>query len=50
MADNRIFFYHSTVLSVRDGTVSKEFYTEVRGEEIEPDLGKNIGFKSGSAI
>ncbi|WFN34116.1 VOC family protein [Methanogenium sp. S4BF] len=50
MADNSIFSYHSTVLFVRDVAASKKFYTEVMGEEIELDLGKNIGFKSGIGI
>lgn len=44
------FSYHSTVLFVEDVERSRKFYTEVMGEEIELDLGKNIGFKNGLAI
>ncbi|WP_245618630.1 VOC family protein [Methanogenium cariaci] len=50
MADNPIFSFHSTVLFVNDVEISKKFYTEVMGEEIELDLGKNVGFKSALAI
>ncbi|KAF1073650.1 VOC family protein [Methanogenium sp. MK-MG] len=50
MADNSIFSFHSTVLFVDDVEVSKKFYTEVMGEEIELDLGINVGFKSALAI
>ncbi|WP_317136614.1 VOC family protein [Methanochimaera problematica] len=44
------FSFHSTVLFVKDVGVSKKFYTEVMGEEIELDLGLNVGFKSRLAI
>lgn len=44
------FRYNSTVLFVEDVERSKKFYTEVMGEEIELDLGKNVGFKGGLAI
>ncbi|MDD3407974.1 MAG: VOC family protein [Methanomicrobium sp.] len=44
------FSYQSTVLFVKDVEASKKFYTNIMGEEIEMDLGKNIGFKSGLAI
>ncbi|MDE4908417.1 VOC family protein [Methanogenium marinum] len=50
MAENSLFSFHSTVLFVQDVEISKKFYTEVMGEEIELDLGKNIGFKSALAI
>lgn len=48
--NKRPFSYHSTVLFVNNVEKSKKFYTEVMGEEIELDLGLNIGFKSGLAI
>lgn len=50
MNENKPFSYHSTVLFVEDVERSKKFYTEVMGEEIELDLGKNVGFKNGLAI
>ncbi|MDD3978102.1 VOC family protein [Methanomicrobium antiquum] len=48
--DNKPLSYNSTVLFVNDIEKSKEFYTNIMGEEIEIDLGINIGFKSGLAI
>lgn len=50
MAGNSIFSYHSTVLFVHDVAASKKFYTEIMGEDIELDLGRNVGFKSGIGI
>ncbi len=50
MGDKRFFSFHSTVLFVKDVEISKKFYTEVMGEEIELDLGKNVDFKGGLAI
>ena len=50
MGDKSIFSFHSTVLFVSDVEVSKKFYTEVMEEEIELDLGINVGFKSALAI
>lgn len=50
MADTGIFSFHSTVLFVSDVEISKKFYTDVMGEEIELDLGINVGFKSALAI
>lgn len=50
MADKSVFSFHSTVLFVADVEASKKFYTEVMGEEIELDLGPNVGFKSALAI
>lgn len=44
------FSYHSTVLFVEDVERSKKFYTELMGEEIDLDLGKNVGFRSGLGI
>ncbi|TAJ45861.1 VOC family protein [Methanofollis fontis] len=50
MAENTTFSYHSTVLFVEDVERSKEFYTQVMGEEIDLDLGRNIIFRSGVGI
>jgi len=50
MTDTSPFSFHSTVLFVSDVGVSKQFYTEVMGEEIDLDLGINVGFKSALAI
>ena len=50
MEEKKPFSYTSTVLFVEDVERSKKFYTEVMGEEIELDLGKNVGFKSGLGI
>ena len=50
MTDQSVFSFHSTVLFVVDVEASKKFYTDVMGEEIELDLGPNVGFKSALAI
>jgi catechol 2,3-dioxygenase-like lactoylglutathione lyase family enzyme len=50
MEEKKPFAYNSVVLFVGDVERSKKFYTEVMGEEIELDLGKNVGFKGGLAI
>ncbi|EHQ36075.1 VOC family protein [Methanoplanus limicola] len=50
MDSKRLFSYSSTVLFVKDVEVSKKFYTGIMGEEIELDLGLNVGFKGGLAI
>jgi len=50
MNKGKRFSYQATVLFVKDVETSKKFYTGVMGEEIELDLGKNVGFKGGLAI
>lgn len=50
VGNKKPFSYQSTVLFVNDVEKSKNFYTQVMGEEIELDLGLNVGFKSGLAI
>ena len=40
----------SFVLLVKNIQVSKDFYTNLLGEEIEYDFGKNISFKSGLVV
>ncbi|MBN2734552.1 MAG: VOC family protein [Methanomicrobiaceae archaeon] len=50
VGNKKPFSYHSTVLFVNDVEKSKNFYTQVMGEEIALDLGLNIGFQSGLAI
>lgn len=50
MTEKSPFSFHSTVLFVSDVEVSKKFYTDVMGEEIDLDLGGNVGFKSALAI
>ncbi len=42
--------YHSSVIFVKDIEVTKQFYTEVLGEEIELDFGKNVTLKGGLAL
>ncbi len=40
----------ATVLFVKDISVSKHFYSNILGEEIKLDFGKNVIYKSGFAI
>lgn len=42
--------FRSTVLFVQDMERSKAFYTEVLGQEVELDLGVNVGFAGGFAL
>ncbi|TFG18695.1 MAG: hypothetical protein EU530_08435, partial [Promethearchaeota archaeon] len=48
--DDSELSYKNTVLLVKNVAVSKKFYTEIMNQEIEMDVGKNIGFKGGLAI
>lgn len=50
MTERPPFLFHSTVLFVSDVEASKRFYTGVMGEEIDLDLGANVGFKSALSI
>jgi predicted enzyme related to lactoylglutathione lyase len=40
----------SFVIFVKDIDVSKKFYQEILGQEVEMDFGENIGFKSGLGL
>lgn len=42
--------FRSTVLFVRDMEQSKTFYTDLLGQEIDLDLGVNVGFAGGLAL
>jgi catechol 2,3-dioxygenase-like lactoylglutathione lyase family enzyme len=42
--------YRNAVLFVKDMTLSKRFYTEILGQEIEQDFDRYAGFKGGFGI
>ena len=42
--------FHSIVLFVKDIEVSKNFYTEIMGQEIQYDFGNNVALKSGITL
>ncbi len=48
--DDSELSFKNTVLLVKDVAVSKKFYTDIMIQEIEMDVGKNVGFKGGLAI
>ena len=42
--------FHSTAAFVADITVAKNFYTEILGQEVEFDFGKNVILKGGITL
>lgn len=42
--------FHSIVLFVKDIEISKKFYTEIMGQEINYDFGNNVALKSGITL
>ena len=42
--------FQSSVIFVRDIQLSRQFYEELLGQEVEMDFGANVGYKGGFAI
>jgi catechol 2,3-dioxygenase-like lactoylglutathione lyase family enzyme len=50
MTDRKILTFHSAVAFVKDIELSKRFYTEVLGQPVELDFGKNVILQGGITL